>query len=252
MAENQEARRIEIAVRDRTLGYGMLAIGIGVTAWSMANYYLKSRLIDDYINEAKIYREALLKAYEDGVITDDEREFLEYMQSELTRKEKLIEEAGVGEKLVDALRWTFGIAITYASYKITSRLVEAFMRRYRPPERPWRCPIDGREFGSEDELKKHIEEEHGITPDISAFIALWDALQNTPEWFRNMVADIADVAVDTINRPREWYEGLPEDQKIMLGVAVAVAIIIIIAIAWWLSGIPAIGSALSRAIAIFV
>ena len=245
--------RFEIHIEQgRTLGYGLIAIGAGITAWSAFSYYQKKKLIDDYITEAKIYREFLIEAYEDGVVTEDERRFLDYMQSELTRKEKLIEQAGIGEKLVEALRLTFGITITYASYKITSRLLEAFWRKYRPPGKKWECPIDGKEFSSEDELRRHLEEEHGITPDVSAFVALWEALQNAPEWFRNVVADVAGIAVETINRPREWYEGLPEEQKIALGVAVAIACIIILALIWWAAGIPTLATVLSRATAIFV
>lgn len=233
------------------LGAGITAIGIGIVAWSSYDYLTKRRLIEDYITEAKIYREALIRAYEDGIITDDEQRFLEFMMSELTRKEKLIEQAGAGEQLVEALKWTFGIVIAYAAYKVTSRLIQYFNRRYRPPDKKWVCDVCGAEFSTEDELNTHVGE-HRPAEDVSKFVDLWSALQQVPEWLKYIIADIAGLTVAVINQPVEWFEGLPDDEKRAIGAAVAIAIIIVSALIWWLRVIPVIANLIRTAASVLL
>jgi len=237
---------------DRVVGYGLIALGTGITAWGAFSYFQKKALIEDYINETKIYREALIRAYEDGEVTDEEREFLEYMQSELTRKEKLIEDAGFGQDLVEALRWAFGIMIAYAAYKITSRLLERLWRKYRPPGKTWKCPICDKEFPTEDDLNRHIDEDHDTSTDPALYVALWEALQETPEWFKYAVAEVSGLAIGTIEKGKEWFENLPDSEKIALGILIAVAVIALCVLAWWAVGGAAIAKTLGAACAVFI
>jgi len=237
-------------VEEKAIGYGLCFVGLGISIWATASFFVKQRLINEYIDEAKAYREALIRAYENGVVTEDEQDFLTHLESLLARKEKTIYEAGLLPDLTEELKWVFGIVVAAIAYKVTSKLIETWWRRYRPPK-PWKCEICGAEFGSEAELDDHVKE-HEAVDDPAIFVSLWEALQETPGWFRNHVATMADIDIEIVHKPVEWFNELPDEQKIAIGVAVAIEIIMLVALEWWLGAISSIAIALSRAVACFV
>jgi len=248
----REYRPVEPAIRLEVgrlaIGVGLLGIGVGVFA--IADYVGKRKLIDEYVTEARAYREALIGAYEDGVVDENEQKFLNDLQNSLSRKERAIEAAGLGHELVQALQATFGVVIAYTAYKVTSRLVDYWVRKYRPPR--WKCPICGREFSSEEELRRHLEEEHNATSDTSKYDALVDALAEAPDWFKGMVANALGWTFEQVDSIREWWDTLPAEQKIAYGVAIAIVILLIAALAGWFGAVPTVGAVFARAAACLV
>jgi hypothetical protein len=236
---------VRVEVGHLAIGIGLLSIGIGVFA--IADYFSKRKLIDEYITEARAYREALIRAYEDGVVDESEQKFLNDLQNSLSRKEKAIEAAGLGHELVKALQATFGVIIAYTAYKVTSRLVDYWVRKYRPPK--WKCPLDGKVFDSEEELRRHLEEDHKATTDTSKYDALVDALAETPDWFKGIVADALGWTFEQVENIKQWWDTLPPEQKIVIGVAIAIVILLIAALAGWFGFVAEIGVVFARAAA---
>jgi len=245
MSENEYQQRFRIGLGNIAIGVGLLGFGIGI--YSIASYFSKRQLINEYITEAKAYREALMRAYEDGVIDENEQKFLNDLQNSLARKEKAIEAAGLGYELVQILRATFGVIIAYSAYKITSRLIEYWIRRYRPPK--WKDPITGEEVASEQEVRERLEQRKK-SDDPSKYDAIVEALEATPDWFKAMVADALGWTYEQIANIRQLWDDLPPEQKIVIGVVIAIAILLIAALAGWLAFIPEIATVFARAAAV--
>ena len=230
------------------MGFGLLAIGLGIIA--AASYLSKRKLIEEYINEAELYNQSLLNAWKDGVIDEDEEKFLNHLQFLLERKEDLIRSSGLENALASAVSNIFGIplAILAGGY-VTAKLIRELGKRYRPPR--YTCPIDGEEFRSEDELKRHLQEDHSATAEVEQYSTLWNEFQQTPNTFKGIVADIMGWTWEQINRGVEWFNSLPLEQKIAIGIALAIAILLAIAFAPWLAGIAGIARVIQLALAVF-
>jgi len=242
--------RLEGVDKTTAVAVGAGLIGVGVATYAIGTYLSKKALIDEYVREAREYQKALVRAYDDGVVDEDEERFLNMMQDALSQKEKTIEAAGLGYDLVRALEVAFNIAIVYAAYKITPRLIEELIRRYRPPR--WKCSICDREFNTEDELQRHLAEDHHATDDVTKYSAVVDALEETPDWFKGLVADALDWTFDQVDNIGSWWDSLPTEQKIAIGIAIAATIILIIALAVWFGFVPTVGVAAASAAACIV
>jgi len=243
--ENEErAIKVEIDLGNVLIGIGL--IGIGFSIVGLADYLSKRKLVEEYVKEAEIYNKVLAEAYESGNF-DDYKPFLTNLQNSLSIKERAIRNAGLLNQLIKALEVAFVGFAVLKGLDITSQLIRYLIRRYRPPG--YKCPICGKKFDTEDELRDHLVHDHHATTDASKYGALIDDLAQTPEWFKGLVAGALGWTIDQIENIQAWWDSLPEDEKLKIGIAIAIVVLIIMAFAGWFGYIPIIARVFSRALA---
>jgi len=238
-----------MAEREKWIGIGVAGLGAGILGYAAYKYYVKKKLIDDYIAETAFFRDTLLKAYADGKVDEGEALLLGRLQDELKRKERLITELGFWPHLIKALWITLGITIAYSAYKITSRVFDHYQRKYRPPG--YICDVCGAKFTTEEELRKHLER-YAVSKEVVKYDILAEALKEAPTWFIALVADRLGWAYKGLEDLLIRWHALSTTEKILYGMAIALVILLIVSFAAWLGFIPVLKKVILAARAIFL
>ena len=219
MAEKQKSNLNYII-----LGSGLIIVGVA----GIYYIYSKKSVIDEYIKLVKDYEREWKQYIADGDIDIDEGNMLQRKINALNTLEHYIKSRGWGVDLLDALA-RLGIIVTITL--ITYRVIKYISKRYPPGGRPpqYTCPFDGRTFDTEDEFKRHLEDEHNIV-DTEPAADVWDDIRNLPDWIHGLIAittGLGNTFYEYIVKP---FNELPLGVKLMLIVLILAAIIIIIAL----------------------
>lgn len=227
--------------------YAFALILTGAGCLLLAYWYSRYELIKDYLDELKLYEEALRQAYADGKVDENEQKFLNEMQSILLKKEEAIRSAGLLDALIDAItEYGIPIASIVGGLYITTKIIRYLIKKYRPPKYKCFC---GKEFSSESELKEHLEKDHHATANTSKYDDVIEALKDVPDWFKDLVGLITGHNINYINEVIAKWDQLTPQQKVVIGIIIVIAIIIAIAFARWFAFIPSIARLYQLAVA---
>lgn len=225
--------------------YAIIAIGAGILLYLY--WHSRHKLIEEYINELKLYEKALMQAYADGEVDETEYQFLTEMQVILTKKEEAIRGSGLLGALIDALKaYGISIAAIVGGFYITTKVIRYLIKKYRPPK--YKCEKCGRTFATEEELREHIQKEHKPTQDTSKYDEVIYALQETPDWFKDLLGLILGYDINFIYNIINAWDTLSPEEKVRYGLAIVIAIIVLIAFARWFAFIPGIRNVLQAAL----
>lgn len=230
----------------RGVGIFLALTGAGVLLYLY--WYERHKLVKEYVDELRMYKIYLMRAYRDGKVDKFEQEFLNKMHSILKKKEEVIRGHGLLDLLIDELK-KLGIVVTVAGagFYITTKVIKQLIKRYRPPK--YKCEICNRTFNSENRLKEHLINEHRATNDVNKYDATVRALEQTPDWFRDLVGMVLGRDINFVNNIIKAWNTLTIREKIMYGLMIAIAIIVVVIFARWFAFIPAIRNAFTVALA---
>lgn len=200
---------------------------IAVSAAAMYYIYSKNQLIDEYLKLAKSYEEEYERYGADGEIDETERAKLDAKAERLEYLEWLIAQKGWLFDLIDALA---RLGIVFIGIKVTVNVIKYIWKRHPPGGQipTYTCPQCGKDFDSEYQLKRHMEEHPVI--DTSPAADVWPLIQQLPGWIINMIGVVGDFSVLLAENIGNAWGSIPLEVQIAIIILVLAAIVIIMAI----------------------
>ncbi len=226
------------------IGYGLVATGAGIGIASLADFFGKRALINDYIDESKTYRNLLLKMPENP--SKQQARVIDELAEQLEEKEQMVREMGFLSQLREAVKTTFGAIV---GVLVTIGVLKFFWGRYRPPGIKYVSPYDDIPFDTYDDLDNHIRDDADWVDDPEPYGDVIDALTECSSWFIEAVAAASGIAASKLKYGRAWWDGLSQTDKIIFGIAIAIAVMLCVAVAWWAIAGAGVSAAADAAVA---
>ena len=210
--------------------------GVALGVCGVAAYYIYSRdkHVNEYLELAQEYSAKYQRFMSDEIITEDEQLMLDFEERQLSLLEEVIRDKGWWYHLLDKVQQILGI---YVFFKITWALWK-YVRDKWPPTggHTFECPKCDYTTHSEDDLNRHVEEDHQPAPSQDPAYTMWDLLHQLSDDTLNLVLETAAmVSVNGYllaeNIGSSWAS-IPLEAKLMIIVVVLVLCALLIALSW--------------------